>query len=523
MPANSPAKARAYRLPLQAYASDGLARVRNWLTAICLLAILGWLFSGRADREARYSPGSVSAVHQHLGCESCHSGDAPIRPNTFLAWLNIGAVERNKLWHAKTDMLCQSCHPVSSGSLARLSNDGVNSAIAQVIPIAPHTLHQKVEMVGTCASCHLEHRGQDHLPSRVDDTACTDCHTRIEEFRTADHQNIAVGVGSFETSHPEFGSLRSDPGRLKFNHELHMSPGVLRAGDRASMSKSLDDYPNHNGSLDGFVDAAGRIELDCQFCHQPLADSATALENVSAMDLSTAAGTFMSMPNYEQHCRVCHSIDLVPNQTFTERGAAAFASKFDVPELRIEHGAGPKRTSDALKIYFALQFVAPKEIRAEFESQGLNMPLQLPTDLWNFDDPPPELKQILDQELATATAVVRKSCLHCHFASAADMGTGVPHIELIEPGRGVFERTWLMRGKFDHAAHRDVQCTQCHELNAGKGELPAAKVDLSADRPMISGLESCRVCHTSQPVAAPARPGPVTCVSCHTYHGGGNR
>jgi hypothetical protein len=31
------------------------------------------------------------------------------------------------------------------------------------------------------------------------------------------------------------------------------------------------------------------------------------------------------------------------------------------------------------------------------------------------------------------------------------------------------------------------------------------------------------VCHTSQPVAAPARPGPVTCVSCHTYPGGGNR
>lgn len=532
MPEHNPAKARAVRLPLDSYSRDRLAVIRNFLTLIAVAIAIGWLFAADVNPEASYSPGPLSAAHAGLSCNQCHDSWAPISEKTFLAGVT-DANQENQLWYHKTDVLCQTCHPVI-GATETTAFATAKSIARFQLPIASHSMYQQLDKVDRCAECHQEHRGLQHLPSMVADQSCVRCHASINEFRREINGAVHDGITQFKVgSHPQFRSLQTDRGTLKFDHVLHMTPGLRRESDRESLNKTVADYPDHGGRLDNVVNADGLIELDCNFCHQPRGDS-------------LSVGRYMSMPNYEQNCRVCHSIDLFPNQTRVDEtgaitgnqdGDGAFESRFDVKALKIVHGADSETISNALKVYFNLEFFAPSKIRSEYEGAVLDMPLQVPTRLWNNNpagaDPLDRMQkeaslESMQRDFETATHVVRKNCLHCHLTSENDPGTGIPDVKLLKADDdlladgGVFQKTWFNLSHFDHSAHRGFSCIECHQLNHGKSDLVRRRADLASDRPMIGGLENCTTCHTRQQVAD-LRYAPTNCTLCHTYHGGGSR
>ncbi len=521
MPENSEAKARALRIPLDFHRGDRLAWYRNVLTIAAVTICIGWLLAGHFGPQSlaeRYSPGPVSNPHAHLSCEDCHHGNAPLRDRTFLSGWKLTRTPEQEIWHRPTDTMCKSCHPVVGSTSSASEMAGlINSKIVQPIPIAAHSENQKIESVDSCASCHREHQAADRILSQVADSSCIKCHRKLEDHRRSPEQGIETQITRFDKDHPVFRSLEKDPGTLKFNHALHLSTGIREPGSRVSSTKTLKDYPDHVGRLDRQTDNDGQIALTCRYCHEPQQGTPSQPRLLDDGSYSTVRAS-MSMPTYEGHCRVCHSID-VPS-----RPDLGFINK-----LKVEHGIPPHKLADALLAYFSLEVIAPPELRAEVSNQAREMLSEVPTRLWDIQDSETKVGDEVRVHFAEAATKIRTSCLFCHFASHDDTGQGLPIIArqpLAQSGvsNQVFETHWFKHALFDHLAHRDVDCVHCHQNSGGKGDLLSNNKDLSLDRPMIKDYDSCLECHrTAGDRLAHGRPGPVNCTACHTYHGGGNR
>ena len=515
MPKNSLAKARALRIGLGSHKSDTLARYRNFITIAAVVACIGWLAASYMSPQkmaSRFSPGPVSNAHAQLNCESCHDSSAPLRDATFLSRWRNRSEKSSELWHRPADQMCKACHPVI-GDLNSVSDKQAlvlaNHEIEHTIPISPHTSNQKPGTVDSCASCHDEHLGTNHLPSIVKDSSCVTCHQDLEHSRKIASSN-ATDITSFK-NHPEFSSLDVDSGTLKFNHQIHMSVGLMRDDAKSSAAKSNLDWEN-DPRLAGQFNPDGHITLNCSFCHEPTDASGKNLASASVVSggrpLST--GRNMSMPSYELNCQVCHEIALPakPELGFTR-------------DLPIEHGADPRKLAGTLNAYFALEAIAPDEIKSAIPDT-VDTTQEMPVRLWDISDPKTQVADEVRNHFNEAITQTRMNCVFCHLTTDDDTGRGIPLVRKNSEGL-VVESNWFKKSRFDHSAHRDVNCIHCHENSGGKGALLANNQDYSLDRPMIKGLQSCLECHREGTVVAPARKGPINCTACHTYHGGGNR
>src|SRR4051812_7511129 len=205
-------KKRTVRIPLDYYKRrDRLASWRLILSAMAVVTAgvwasgIGWDFwsaSGRESRARRLAThGPLARPHAtwDAECEACH---APFRPIGLSTWARpvLGDSSRS-------DALCQGCHA------------------------AP--IHHASQSPGevACASCHHDHRGRDASLVRIADQHCTRCHADLTAHMSVDRAPaVAETVTRFDSDpahHPEFRSTkRSDPGRLKFNHALHLTPGM---------------------------------------------------------------------------------------------------------------------------------------------------------------------------------------------------------------------------------------------------------------------------------------------------------
>ena len=179
-----------------------------------------------------------------------------------------------------------------------------------------HHFHQPTVGAISCEFCHAEHNGVVIAPTT--DANCEFCHGNAkimafaalgatpplaQEFSrherngvlTFDPPRPASGfteiIHHFATDHPQFRFITeklSDPDTLKFNHALHLT------------GATIPKLP-------------GGGKLDCAFCHQP-----------------DAAGAFMKPVNFENHCRVCHSLQFDPEtpQLMLPHGSTEFVSAF---------------------------------------------------------------------------------------------------------------------------------------------------------------------------------------------------
>jgi predicted CXXCH cytochrome family protein len=286
--------------------------------------------------------------------------------------------------------------------------------------------------------------------------------------------------------HPEFAILRPSDDDAGSRHEAHQRAAFVDADgkskwvDRGGLTKF-----NHRHHLDpaGVLDRHRKaIRLACADCHVS-GDDGYMLPNL-----------------YEQHCRKCHPLTM----------ASVLRENSELPHSTIEEVRGVIRERLARQI--EIDALGPKPTSPD---EGLPR-LPLPTALTK------------NQELALAESMkkadhavfgfeAKGACRHCHHLEqrgddwhvhvnnpALEGRKGLSpdgHLEMV-PAR------WLPHARFDHASHRAVDCTACHDAPSS-----TETTDI-----LMPSIAVCRTCHGDDARSAATRVS-ADCVLCHTYHG----
>src|SRR5580700_8398060 len=174
-------KKLAQRINLNYFkALRGIPRWRRILSAIFTVIGIAWLgWYALSGSPKPYNAGPVAHAHALIGskCSACHISQASFQ-------------------RSATDQACLGCH------------DG---------PIH----HSEQTFTPACSNCHVEHQGTLRLAS-TSDRACTQCHADLKTTHGA--AKFVSNIRGFDGSHPEFAALRpgvTDPGTIKFNHQVH--------------------------------------------------------------------------------------------------------------------------------------------------------------------------------------------------------------------------------------------------------------------------------------------------------------
>jgi predicted CXXCH cytochrome family protein len=488
-------KQRRSRIELGYYrARDVHARRRLWLITLALLAAGVWILtapiwgSGRLTdvrffQQARLaSKGPLARPHAmwETTCEACHVPYTPINGSQWGPSLS----GRPQDGGAR----CKTCHAGPA-----------------------HHANERIGDVPSCAHCHRDHQGRDTSLLAMNDSVCTRCHGNLAEHRLPDAGPLTLpaAVTSFDPAHhPEFtrssGAGGPESGRIKFSHARHLVPGMPLESGGASFT--FADLDTADRSRYGWTSGRGLdtpIQLECGSCHQLDGEEyARGLEPRFA-DLvpPRIPGATMLPVSYENHCRACHPLRFDRN----------------VRDRQVQHARQPRELLEELDRFYASEAVKddPALLRRFVPPQPIPGAAV-----------PPEVdaaqKAVAEQTLRALkllfdSASDRESqtgCVKCH-----DLKPGAsPLVDLEDAGSleirpVVAGSLWYESAVFNHAAHRAMECGQCHE-----------KVRESTDltKELLPGIARCVQCHApaESPGGKPRGGAGVACVECHRYHGG---
>jgi predicted CXXCH cytochrome family protein len=484
-------KQRASRIPLRYFRAG-----RKRKLVLCLIAGavplavwgLAWLRGGEFGAAAA-SPAPVHSVHAawENQCSTCHAGtlEPTGSTNALRSWGIAGS----------GDHLCQGCH---AGP--------------------PH--HQAVpahEML-SCAECHRDHKGRDASLIRVADSVCVRCHadlpahTNMAAAGTSPHVSFASSVTRFGSgSHPEFKiddgpgkrvtlAEARDPGRLRFNHRLHLSRGLKHhTGDtRAWLLRDVAANDRERYRAEQAADQRGdanAVQLTCASCHR--LDARDVPQESTSRG---ASGSYMLTPTYATDCGGCHPL--------------SFDGAF--PSVEVPHHLQPADVRQFLWGTYAEKLVKGSDHKQP--TKGIPLPGKTLRDKEDA-----ARKQI--DTLVEAT----ESFLYQHNVAKAERylysgktTCGLCHELLILGVDGEAVRTvwpprvpevWLPHARFSHLAHRAVDCRGCHE---------GADTSEASKDVLIPNMNVCVKCHAPAQGSGLTRTGGVRfdCVECHRYHDG---
>lgn len=498
-----------------------LQRLRWVLVVTAVAGGAAWCVWGGFDPVRHHTPGPVATAHARWesDCNACHVPFTPVKDGT---WLSTAETR------AAMDAKCEACHRGP-----------------------PHHPLEIAAQTGSCASCHIDHRGRGADLSAVADATCVACHGDIAAHRRElEGVSPAPDVGpitAFDAvGHPPFASLAGDPGRLRFSHAHHMLPGISftaagllqPAGPQPSPPLRYDDprfsaadrarYQPPGASADALV------QLSCSSCHE---FAPTAGSHVLPAALAAAPPGAYALPvEFGRHCAACHTeqLRLVPGS--------------DAP---VPHGLAAEPLRRAVEAV-----VLEEAVTGGSATPPAPAPRPLPAPPEKLVDP--AALELARGRVAAARGLGEARCGLCHEVAPVTVPAGGGLAArgadtrfgdwFAVPDPGVPD-IWLKKARFDHRPHRAFDCRECHaaayppataEANAADpltAALLAGAVLDGKTRPMIAGLESCTKCHappgggTVEVLAAAganAAPAVTTlprggaghdCVECHGYHG----
>jgi len=496
-------KKRTARIPLDYYKrGDDLSRSRKRLLLLALLAAVGYIAVGEAARRgprggsaggfglpvawsatARINHGPVHAVHASFEhrCDACHGSS----PNSG-GW-DPDRILPNDPWRVANEK-CLDCHagPVHHANMTKTDKQAGQR----------------------CGECHRDHQGRDANLTAMADAACLTCHANLKPHLGSGHPkaiqpNSVVVTGFMAGGHPDFNLPKTDDSGLKFNHALHMAPG-LGQGYRLK--------PPYEGRY--AVNDSGQVQLECASCHVIERDDLNVKGLPPAVADSVAptieaAREFVRI-DYQRHCVACHetTVDVV---TGDDDG--------DQPRpLRVPHGWNMG------------------EIRSFLEGAIAADLLRTHPDL---DKPRPRRMPGARSDAAAATTTLRAerdrrvreaearlhgtngACVTCHrytredgktklVLTAADLDTpGLPSWDVERPK---VPDVWLPHGRFNHTAHRAFDCRGCHAQAYGPSEQ-----DLAAGFHLFQSDDANKIGDGAVMI-----PPIKTCYQCHFNHDGSN-
>lgn len=319
-----------------------------------------------------------------------------------------------------------------------------------------------------CAGCHREHNEPQTLV-RMDEALCVDCHGDIAQHWP--EKSALQSVADFD-SHPEFklsllqqqvGTGDAANGVEKMEWKTQRIPqNDPTLAEHSNLKFSHAQHLNADG-IDG---PDGKAVMACADCHQPQQN-----------------GMLMQPIQMEQHCAGCHSL----------------AFEATDPERQVPHGS-PQDVLRSLEEYYArLYAIQGGPVESVHE---LSRPAQRP------GKPPKSFYAAMkawadERALEAATTLMEESACHsCHevtvHADKKDASRwSVLPVKLTE--------VWMPKSRFDHGAHLQIECGDCHQ--AAKSEKPT---DV-----LLPDLKSCKQCHGGEGSNMMVSTG---CVGCHGYH-----
>jgi hypothetical protein len=508
MPPRDTGKQRAARIPLDYYKRpNAMERWKGLLALLALVVTLGGVAAAwvMADGGRPFvSRGPVASVHAAWDntCEACHSDFHPISKNSVLSFLQpAGNAE------SASNLRCEQCH---SG--------------------ADHHQNQLVSMTPGCGGCHRDHRGREASLVVLPDSDCTQCHSNLKAS-TKDGKseyektgNIITGFADPARGHPGFRSLEKDPGRLKFNHALHMRPGQViaegqdkpwtlgRIADKSTRERYAD-APWQTDKADG-----APVVLDCASCHRLDAgdfgiDPANKPAGVPAAELAPrAAGAYMLPVNYGVHCSACHPLTFDPN-----------VKDKDGQVVSVPHRLQPDAVKNFVWGAYADAFLRknPDQPVGDALKAGPKPSRPLPGKLTEAEraaresvgkDTAQAEDFLFQKEVKRTDGYLYKGKTTCGECHVYDTAGGAMKIQPL-----MINAVWLARAKFNHVSHRAADCRICHP-NAyavdADGKTPNPKASVDSKDVLIEGIGNCRLCHN------PSAGVRSDCTACHYYHNG---
>jgi hypothetical protein len=496
-------KQRASRIPLDYFKhGDAISRTKLGVTAVVLVLVVAWMAAGFLRSDAgnrRFSRGPVAAVHAAWDgeCAACHTPFTPLSADNVLNVLgrNVHTGDAN----------CKTCHAGPE-----------------------HHATQKAESTPSCAACHRDHRGRDALLTHTPDGQCTVCHANLKNHtREAPHYEDVARFAA--GAHPEFKLLRSgqprDPGHIKFNHKLHMTPGqVTEAGAPPWTLARIEDKglrERYRARQEDKADNAA-VKLDCASCHQ-LDSGDFGLDKsrqpfaglpVDAVLPKRAAGAQMLPITYANQCKACHPLNI------EVKPAGDQAARWrDLP-----HRVQPAGLRLILEDIYAGQFLLENKLAGDKPVPSRPLPGQ------RLLDPGEEkaARTFIQERVAGAERQLyrgKKTCGECHSFDPAPESPEFPRnahgVEdwgkvAVQPSN--IPDVWFRQARFDHAAHRAVNCRECH----ARAYPDDANASVASTDVMLPGIDNCLQCHAPRVGTGAGAKGGVRfdCVECHTYHHG---
>jgi len=354
------------------------------------------------------------------------------------------------LAHQPIEQRCAACHEVAFEHVRDGACLECHKAIGHHVgpELKPAALFEGAR----CTTCHREHKGVK-TTHRDDDALCVSCHRDIRQKAA---ESRSANVSDFARDHPAFRlSVAAEGGARR-----------VRQGEAAIVEQSNLVFP-HATHLDPRgvrSPVQGRMKLECKSCHQPDA-SKRAFEPVSMV----------------KHCQECHALQFEPAVTTRE----------------VPHGK-PAEAATVIEEFYAN--IALKGVRDSFEKafgvpgEGL---------LRRVGEPAPAARSAALALASRKAAQVTKElfevrvCKTCHAIGPAPEWR-------IAPIQATHR--WMPAAQFDHKAHAQSKCADCHDVATSKRSSDVA----------MPTIKACRECHGgSKPAEKKIT---SNCLLCHGFH-----
>jgi predicted CXXCH cytochrome family protein len=379
-----------------------------------------------------------------------------------LPWRSAGL---DRLWNPGPVMLahqpfatrCSACHQVA---FTQVKDGACLECHARIGQHVPQSMQPAALFDGArCATCHKEHKGPRAL-HRDDDGLCVACHS--QPGARADAK--IMQVSDFATAHPAF--------------QITIGRGANARRVRQDRAHPPTDDPGLSFPHGKHLDAAGiksptrgRVRLECADCHTPDASKRMFEPITMARD-----------------CQECHRLEIEP--AVTQRQAP--------------HGdpAAAVAMIDEFYASLALRGV-PDSFQKAFGVPGEGL-------LRRVGEPDAAarenaLRLASRKSRAVAIDLVEvRVCKTCHAVSRNAGPASASPSWSIAPVRAW--NRWMPHAQFDHAAHAQSKCADCHDVSRSK----------SLHEVAMPTIGQCRECHGgSRP-----RTDRITsnCLLCHGFH-----
>jgi hypothetical protein len=339
-----------------------------------------------------------------------------------------------------------------------------------------------------CVTCHVEHRGKSML-SATSNAHCAVCHADLSSASVAPPLAAQRVIAFAVNDHPTFGrTLRGadqvwhDPTVLAFNHKKHLEQDEIKS-----------------------------VANNCTMCHQP----------------DPGDRRYMRPISYAQNCKKCHELELVkePQIIVAHADLSLVRAQLRDPAAMFRQWFRAQPAEKQQELLKPAAAAAPTGRRRGGAAPPPTSAEAKTEDQWVKE----KVDKLMDDAGAGGTAPsdpaglaaleklvakdMTQACAKCHQVKDA---TNPGELTTVPTGFGTTPRRWFKASSFDHDAHRDVGCLNCHEgapTSVNTSDLLMPDLNKAAD-----AAQTCVACHKRESAPSSSFRQLSDCVTCHGFH-----